>query len=171
MKLVLTGYMGSGKSSVTQKIAQETQLEHLDLDKIIEDEEQISIKTIFETKGEIYFRKREHQIFEKVLIMHDNFVLATGGGTTCYYNNHLLLLNPGINSFYLKTDIDTLFHRLKKEMAHRPLFSSIKNDDELKEFIAKHLFERDYYYNFSKYKINTSNKTIDAVCQEILLLL
>jgi len=171
MKLILTGYMGSGKSSIAHKIAQNTQLKHLDLDKIIEEKEKKSIKNIFESQGEIYFRKIEHQVFENILKTESNFVLATGGGTPCYYNNHLFLQNLDVTSVYLKTDLDTLINRLKPEIEHRPLFSQIKTDAQLKEFIAKHLFEREYYYNFSKYKIATHSKTIDSICEEILLLL
>lgn len=163
--------MGSGKSSIAHKIAQNTQLKHLDLDKIIEEKEKKSIKNIFESQGEIYFRKIEHQVFENILKTESNFVLATGGGTPCYYNNHLFLQNLDVTSVYLKTDLDTLINRLKPEIEHRPLFSQIKTDAQLKEFIAKHLFEREYYYNFSKYKITTHSKTIDAICEEILLLL
>ena len=163
--------MGSGKTIVGKLLSNRIGYRYVDLDNFIELNEKKPIKDIFSSRGEIYFRKIEHQVFENILKTESNFVLATGGGTPCYYNNHLFLQNLDVTSVYLKTDLDTLINRLKPEIEHRPLFSQIKTDAQLKEFIAKHLFEREYYYNFSKYKIATHSKTIDSICEEILLLL
>ncbi len=84
MKIVLIGYMGSGKSSVGKKLAEVLGISFMDLDDEIEKREHISIQKIFSKKGEIYFRKIEKEVLQTILIKRDSFVLATGGGTPCY---------------------------------------------------------------------------------------
>ncbi len=96
----------------------------------------------------------------------DSFVLSLGGGTPCYFNNHELLIQDNCISIYLKASVETLFERLSKEKSHRPLISRF-NDEDLKEFIAKHLFERSYYYNQAKYRIEVDNKSIEEIASEI----
>lgn len=90
-KIVLIGYMGSGKSVIGKNISKNIGIPFYDLDEIIENEEQNTIKNIFRVKGEVYFRKKESQVFNDFLKNNDNFILALGGGTPCYANNHQLL--------------------------------------------------------------------------------
>ena len=73
-------------------------------------------------------------------------------------------------SFYLKNSISELVNRLEKEKSTRPLIKHLLKED-LPEFIGKHLFERSYYYMQSNYTINASDKSIDAVVNEIKALL
>ena len=169
-KVILVGYMGSGKSIIGQLLSEKTGILFLDLDQIIEDREKSSIKKIFETKGEIYFRKIEHQIFEELVGSSQNFILSTGGGTPCYANSHKLLSDIGIFSIYLAASVDTLCSRLHSQREKRPLLIN-KSENELKDFIAKHLFERNYYYNQTNYIIDTNYKTPDAIVNEINVLL
>ena len=67
MKVVLVGYMASGKSSIGRLLAKELSVEFIDLDEYIEEQMDKSIATIFSQKGEIYFRKKEHEMLTKVL--------------------------------------------------------------------------------------------------------
>lgn len=143
MKIVLIGYMASGKSTLAKAISQAWGLTNLDMDQLLEIEEGESISEMIFNKGELYFRKKERAMLEK-LLKGDNFVLATGGGTPCYYDN-MKLINSNAVSFYLKESIATLFNRLQEDRQGRPLLSHLK-DDDLKEYIAKHLFERSLYY-------------------------
>lgn len=169
-KIVLVGYMGCGKSVVAKMISQIKGIDYLELDKIIEEKESLSIKDLFKNKGELYFRKQEHLLFAEIVSSNRNFILSTGGGTPCYYNNHLWLQNESVFSVYLKSSVQNLFDRLILEKAHRPLIASLQND-ELKEFIAKHLFEREYYYRFAKATINVEGKPVTQIAQEIIDLL
>ena len=105
--------MGSGKSTIAVFLAQKLQIPFKDLDQIIENETQMTIKTIFESKGEIYFRKLEHTILKQLMTLNESFVLSLGGGTPCYANNHEFLKGEGIVSFYLKVAIETLANRLR----------------------------------------------------------
>jgi shikimate kinase len=170
MKVVLIGYMGSGKSFIGQLLSEKLATKFIDLDQFIEEEEKNSIKKIFETNGEIYFRKIEHECFKDLMTTDQSFVLSTGGGTPCYADNHKLLSGENIISIYLKTSIEILYQRLILEKDLRPLINN-KPENELKEFIAKQLFERSYFYNQANFVIDTGNKSGLEIINEIKLLL
>lgn len=166
-KIVLLGYMGCGKSTIAQNLSKITQIPFLDLDICIEKRANLSIKEIFEQHGEIYFRKLEHQMFLELLQSSENAIIGLGGGTPCYANNHLLLQRDDIVSVYLKASIDTLYNRLVHNKSKRPLIANM-DEDEMKEFIAKHLFDRSFYYNHAQHKVAVDNRTIDETVQDIL---
>lgn len=167
MKIVLLGYMASGKTIIANKLSGETGLVRVDLDEYIEEKEKQSIQEIFQNKGEIYFRLLENACLKEVLASNQNFILSVGGGTPCYANNMKLIIEYG-ESIYLNASINTIYSRLvSSEKNKRPLVKDILNDN-LKEFIAKHLFERAVFYNKAKYKIDVNNKSIDKITQEIL---
>jgi len=125
----------------------------------------MSIASIFEIKGEIYFRLQESKYLKQLLDRKGDLVLALGGGTPCYSNNMELIKNTS-ESFYLKASIQTLCNRLIKEKEQRPLIVSF-NDTQLTEFIAKHLFERRSFYQQSKYIIPIDDKTIEEIAAAI----
>lgn len=165
-KIILLGYMGSGKSTVGKKLAQVHQLEHRDLDEIIEKREGNSISEIFSQRGELYFRKQEHLYFKEQLDSSERFVLSLGGGTPCYAQNHLFLQNENVVSIYLKTPIATLVNRIKNSAHIRPLLQN-KNTEELSEYVAKHLFDRSFFYHQARYVVNTDGKSVDQLVTEI----
>ncbi len=146
MKIVLLGYMGSGKSTVGRQLAQKLSLPFLDLDAYIEEKTGGTISQIFKEKGEIFFRQKEHQFLKELLEQPDDAVIALGGGTPCYSNNMELILGQTVNVFYLRLSIASLAKRLQSEKDQRPLIRHLP-DLELPEFIGKHLFERTPFYN------------------------
>lgn len=170
-KVVLVGYMGVGKSKVAEKLAKTLQIEWIDLDNLIIKNEQLSIQDIFTTKGEIYFRKQEHQIFKDLLTnQQKSFVLSTGGGTPCYAQNHLFLQSANITSIYLKASIENLIRRISSSKSDRPLLANL-NEDEMNDFVAKHLFERSFFYHQAQFVVNTDDKSIDEIVNQIVGLL
>ena len=169
MKVILLGYMGSGKSTLVKYIAKNLEIEAIDLDDYIVEKERDSIKNIFNNKGEIYFRKQENVYLKELIFNNKSFVLSLGGGTPCYANN-MALLDDLPNSFYLKANLKTLYERLRIQKEERPLISDL-DDEKLHEFIAKHLFERSPFYDLAKHKIIIDNKTKEAIGTEILQLL
>ncbi len=166
-KIILLGYMGSGKSITAQLLSEKLALKCLDIDAIIEQQEQMSVAEIFTQKGEIYFRKREHLVWKELIASQDEFILSLGGGTPCYANNHELLQTPGVISFYLKASPDVLLQRLKNQAITRPLLTD-KTEQELKEYIAPHLFERSYFYQQATFTINTDELSPSEVVAEII---
>ncbi len=168
MIIILIGYMGSGKSTIGQKLSEILKFECIDLDDYIQKMEQLTISQIFERRGEIYFRKIEHT-YLKELLGRNNIILSLGGGTPCYGSNMDAILNTeDAHSIYLKSSIPNLVNRLRSEKSQRPLISHLQTDEELTEFIGKHLFERSFYYSQSHQTLLTNGKTIEAITEEIV---
>jgi shikimate kinase len=165
MKVVLMGYMASGKSAVGKKLAQNLCFQFIDLDAFIEQEEGITISEMFKTKGEIYFRIKEGEYLKKILKKNTDMVISLGGGTPCYGKNIELIKNSS-TSIYLKSSIKTIFNRIKNETAQRPLVAEI-GIDNLQEYIAKHLFERTNFYEQANFTVATDAKTVNEICLEI----
>lgn len=169
MKIVLLGYMASGKSTLGKILAEKINFEFIDLDSYIELQEQVSVSDIFKIKGEIYFRKIESAYLKLILESEKKYVLALGGGTPCYGKN-LALINETINcvSIYLWASVATLSERLLNTKNARPLIAHLNSKLELVEFVSKHLFERDSFYRQSQLIINTDNKTRHQLVEDIL---
>ena len=166
MKVVLLGYMASGKTIIANKLSKKQQLNFIDLDDYIVAKEKLSIPEIFSEKGEITFRLLENKYLKEILSTKDNFILSVGGGTPCYANNMDLIVNNSI-SIFLKASIETIYTRIIGEKSKRPLVANISND-KLKEFIAKHLFERSAFYNQSKFSVDVNNKSVNDIVNEIV---
>ncbi|TDQ30922.1 shikimate kinase [Zeaxanthinibacter enoshimensis] len=170
MKIVLLGYMGSGKSTVGKKLAAQLGIPFTDLDDYIEESLGNSIPEIFLNKGEIFFRKQEHLYLRKILESEGDKVIALGGGTPCYSNNMNLILEKTPHVFYLSVPIPELNARLLTGKADRPLIRDLK-DEELPEFIGKHLFERRNYYSLATHTIQAGGKEVHELVSEIVTLL
>ncbi|MCF6132729.1 shikimate kinase [Flavobacterium wongokense] len=169
-KIILVGYMAVGKTTIADLLSDKINFKAIDLDKLIENKAGLSINEIFKQKGEIYFRRIEHELFTETLKNTENLIISTGGGTPCYANNHLLLNGENVTSIYLKASLDIILERLKSAKSERPLVAG-KSDEELKEFVAKHLFERSYFYNQAGFTILIDGKTPEAITEEIIRLL
>lgn len=162
--VILLGYMGCGKSSVAHYLHQKHSLTYCDLDAYIEKQENQSIAEIFKLKGEIYFRKIENQYLKQLLQEQSFDIIALGGGTPCYADN-MSLINKikTIKSIYLKVNLETLTHRLFEQKHHRPLIADIADKHQLKDFIRKHLFEREFYYRKATEIIDVSEMGIESI--------
>lgn len=166
MSIVLIGYMGSGKSTVGKLLAERQEIPFTDLDTYIEEKEGITVPEIFNRKGEIYFRKKEHEYLKELLAV-ENQVLSLGGGTPCYAGNMDLVLEHSPNVFYLSVSIPELIRRLSPAKQQRPLIKEIR-DEELGEFIGKHLFERRPYYTRAHHTLQADLATAEELVDEIL---
>ncbi len=166
MQIILIGYMGSGKSTVGRELSKCLKINFLDLDDYIEKKHKMSISEIFSKKGEIFFRKEETKCLQEIFEKNEDIILSTGGGTPCYGENMNIILQNTPNVFYLNVSIPELVNRLQKEKEHRPLVAKIKEED-LSEFIGKHLFERSFFYAQSHHTILVTQKDAKAVVNEI----
>lgn len=165
MKIILLGYMASGKSVVAKELAKKMKVKSLDLDDYIEEKENLKIKEIFEKYGEIKFRMLENNYLKEILMTKKDIVLAVGGGTPCYANNMDLITKEN-SSIYLRASIETLFKRLMNEKDNRPLVKDVSKE-KLKEFIAKHLFERNVFYNKASIIINVDDVSVQNIVERI----
>ena len=169
MKIILSGYMGSGKTAVGNELSKKTGLSFIDLDEEISRREGRDIPEIFKISGEIYFRKKEGEVLQELLETKEDFILSLGGGTPCYGKNLQLLQETAETKLiYLKTSLDELTNRLFAEREKRPLIAHLNSRELLEDFIRKHLFERTYYYNQSKQIVSTDDKTPEEIAKEIL---
>ena len=168
MKIVLCGYMGSGKSKVGKLVSNHLNLQFSDLDILLEQSAGKSISDIFQENGEIYFRKMENKLLEETVFSTENTVIALGGGTPCYGNNLELLKNAKVKLVYLKMGVKELTDRLFVEKSTRPMISHYVEKEDLEEFVRKHLFERNFYYLQSDVIIDANNKSPEEISTEIM---
>ena len=162
MRIILIGPMGSGKSSIGKILAKKIDFKFIDTDKLIEIQEGIKIKEIFNLKGESYFRDLEVKILKETLTAR-SAVIATGGGIVQREKSRLLLENEK-NVFFLNSSVKRQFERTK-DSDKRPLLNKGDNFKTLKELYEKRL---SHYENVSRYKIEMDDKTNEEIVEQIL---
>ena len=158
--LVFLGMMGSGKSSIGLQIAKKLKLTFVDIDKEIEKELGISIKKIFETKGENFFRKFEEKITLKKLKL-DSVVISLGGGA---FTNKLIrkeVLRSSV-SFWLNWNTTVLLKRIRYSKKRPLAFNA--TDNELVDLIKK----RNNIYSKALYEIKCDNLSKKQVIDKVL---
>ena len=160
-KIAFLGMMGSGKTSAANAFSKLSKIELFDLDDIFVNKYSIEIKDYFAKYGEDDFRKKETELLENIS-KKDSFILSTGGGIILSNKNRNILFKKDIYTIYLKTSIDTIYERLKDDRS-RPLLL-VKDP---KEEIKKILSTREKYYSMANLVINTDNKTIDEISEEL----
>ncbi len=133
MKIYLIGMPGSGKSTLGRKLAKELLVGFVDLDHEIETREKKSIKEIFSLNGEDYFRQIESQVLIDWSASSTSFVMATGGGTPCYYKGIEVINETGL-SIFLDVPLNQLLARLEKK-TDRPLLSA-SDKQEMEEKLS-----------------------------------
>ncbi len=161
-KIILLGYMGVGKTTIGKRLAEKIFFPFMDLDTFIEQKEGKKISQIFKDKGEIYFRKKEREYLTELLKSSSPMVLSLGGGTPCYGDAMQLVNEATQNVFFLQLSFQELTQRLLPQKDKRPLISHLQ-DDDLEDFIRKHLFDRNPFYMQAHNVINVSKKTIDEI--------
>ena len=158
--LVFLGMMGSGKSSIGSLIAKKLLLNFIDIDNVIENELGLSIKKIFETKGENYFRKFEEKTTLKKL-KSSSTVISLGGGAFSNKEIRKEVIKNHI-SFWLNWSDDILLNRIKNSKKRPLAFNSSEN--EIIDLIKK----RSNIYSKALYKIECDNLTKNEIVKKIL---
>ncbi|MGD1982042.1 MAG: shikimate kinase [Flavobacteriales bacterium] len=149
MRIFLLGYMASGKSTLGAALAEALGFAFVDLDGLLEGLLGMPVGEYIEEKGELSFRKAEHEALVSWLEEGpEDAVVALGGGTPVFYD-HMALLNEVGRTVFLDVTIGELAQRLKGS-TDRPL---IKSKEDLVEFVAKHLFERRPYYSHAQVRV------------------
>ena len=163
------GYMASGKTRIGKELAISLGYDFIDLDDHIEANENSTVSQIFNTKGEIFFRKIESIYLKEILNKDTNIVLSLGGGTPCYGNNIKTITKVNnVISFYLKASVNTITERLNVEKEKRPLVSHLSSKEQILEFVGKHLFERSFFYEEADYTIKTDKKSVKNIVEDIV---
>ena len=158
--LVFLGMMGSGKSSIGSLVAKKLKLNFVDIDNEIETQTNMSIKKIFEIKGENYFRKMEESITLKCL-KFDNVIISLGGGGFVNKNIRKEVLKNHL-SFWLNWKNEILLNRIKNS-SKRPL-ASRASDSEIMNLIKK----RVNIYSKALFEIKCDNLTKNQIIKKVL---
>lgn len=163
--IILIGFMGSGKSSVGQVLAERLERKFVDMDDEIELGENKTINEIFEEYGEEHFRSLETSYLEK-LLTKKNKVISTGGGVIIREENVEILRKIG-TVVYLNTSINQLMMNLEGD-TKRPLLQGT----DVKEKVTNLLRTREpIYFEAANMIIQTEGKSIEEVASEIIELL
>ncbi len=159
--LVLTGMMGVGKTTIGKILSKKLKYSFVDIDRIIEIEEGLSINSIFKNKGESYFRKVENDLTLSEL-KKNNTVISLGGGA--FLNNSIRKSAKKFSiCFWLDLPIEDLIKRLKKNRK-RPLLLKKNTDDAVKKIY----FERKKFYNEANYTIKCKSLTSVEIVNKII---
>jgi len=159
--IVLTGLMGSGKTTVGRLLSNKLNKKFIDTDEWIENEEKLSINEIFSSFGESYFRNLETKAIKKICVA-ENQIISTGGGTVEKPENIEILKNNSI-IFYLYAPASELYKRIKDEK-NRPLLNNSNPEETLYNLLNK----RKDFYALCDVKIVTTGKNVDQIVCEII---
>lgn len=160
--IILTGPMGSGKTSVGKILAARLKYTFMDLDARIVEQAGKSINQLFADEGEDAFRDRESAALSD-LVGQPLMVLSTGGGVVIREGNRTLLHEAGL-VVNLTASIDELAGRLE-QADDRPL---LRGENSMKERITHILSVREPFYADADIRIDTTGKTLEDVAAVIL---
>lgn len=159
--LILTGMMGVGKSTIGKSLSDKLKMNFIDVDKVIEEQELMSINQIFKTKGEAYFRNIEKNL-TLAQLDRGKAVIALGGGAFIDNTIRSIILKECI-SFWLDLDLDIIKKRVKSSKK-RPLL----NEKKIQKTLEKLYSERKEIYGLANYKIDCNKDNQNLIIEKII---
>ena len=166
LRIFLIGFMGCGKTYWGQKLAQKLELPFFDLDHQIEEGEEKTITKIFEGEGEEHFRRLEKEALHLITESHGAFVMATGGGTPCFYNNIEYMKKSGL-VIWINCSTTDLHQRLLQEKETRPLLKEL-SDDQLLAYITKKGADRNIFYRQANITVSGEGLSLEKLISKIV---
>lgn len=171
-RIVLTGYMGAGKTSLGKALAQELAWRFMDLDRLIERRAQSSIADIFALQGEPRFRHLEQENL-RWLYQFPRVVIATGGGALCHGDAMEEAKAQGWVLF-LDASTDVLWQRANTAPTHRPLLQSspilerAASEGAMPTSFESRLQQRRHYYEQAHCRVNTQHSTSQELAKSLI---
>ncbi len=159
--IILTGFMGTGKSAVGREVARRLGRTFVDMDELIAEREGRSIPDIFALSGESYFRRLEATLCSELAGCRD-LVIATGGGALLPPANRAALGRSGV-LICLTATVDDILRRLDGD-ADRPLLATADRRTRIEALLA----ERTPAYTAIPHQIDTTGKTVEQVVETVL---
>ncbi|MBC7813145.1 MAG: shikimate kinase [Burkholderiales bacterium] len=156
--IIVTGFMGTGKTTVGRRLAELTGRRFVDMDDVIIERGGMTIPEIFAQKGEAGFRALEAQVCRE-LAAQNGLVIATGGGALVNAENRAVMQAAGL-LVCLSATPDALWSRLESEAAGRPMLAN----GDWRGLLEK----RRAAYDEITHQVDTTGKTPDEVAQEII---
>ena len=152
-RIILIGYMGSGKTTVGKALSKATGMMFYDLDWYIESRMRKTVSQIFAERGEEGFRQIEYNMLHEVAEF-ENVIISCGGGTPCFFDN-MDYLNQQGDVVYLKATPETLYKHLLMAKVERPLLKD-KTPEQLIDYITEHLKERAPFYEKARHTLDVN---------------
>ena len=152
-RIILVGYMGSGKTTIGKQLAENLGVSFYDLDWCVESRYHRTIPQLFAERGEEGFRELERRLLHEVCEFED-IVVSCGGGTPCFFDN-MDYMNLMADTVYLQATPETLYMHLKMGRVERPLLKG-KSPEEMQAYIAESIVQREPFYRKAKYTLDVN---------------
>lgn len=160
--IILIGYMGSGKTTIGQALADKLSYQFLDTDAYIEEKQNTTISNIFEEYGEEYFRNIETKTIEDMEKNTNHSIVSTGGGLPLRECNGAILKKMGFVVF-LSVKKEIVLKRLEGD-TQRPLLQGDNVEQKMEEMLH---FRNPIYEYTAHLKVEVDNKTVEEIAEEI----
>lgn len=160
--IMLIGFMGTGKSTIADKLKEKLQVEQIEMDVLIAKEAGMSIPEIFETYGEDHFRDLETAMLRKFQEKKP-VVVSCGGGVVLREENIEIMKGQG-RIVLLTASPQTIYERVKNS-TDRPVLNGNMNVEYISSLMEK---RRARYEAAADITVATDKKTVEEICQEIL---
>ena len=163
-RIYLVGYMGAGKTTTARRLAHQLGWEVADTDALFEEKYKISVNDFFNKYDEPLYRKLESAVLKETENL-ENVVVATGGGTACYFDNMDWMNSHGLMVFMRispQAAVDRVIHSRHK----RPLAIG-KTEEELTEFVAQHYTSRMPFYEQARITIKSEDLDLENLTKTI----
>ena len=159
--IVLIGFMGAGKTTISRKLSMQLKKPLIDMDTKLVEEVGCSISQYFELHGEAAFRQKETKLLKNSL--QEEAIIATGGGVILQEENQRLLTDHLV--VYLKADPDLLIKRIRQDHKQARPLALDKDDTELKELFFS---RKKHYETLADLTIETTGKSPAEIVSEII---
>lgn len=163
MNIILTGYRGSGKTTIGKALAKRLKREFIDTDDLIEAHEGMKIKEIFDKHGWQYFRKVEKRVIQELAKL-DNAVIAVGGGAFMYKDN--LCLEENARVVLLIAPLEVISMRIKNDPNRPPLTEGQSSIEEIREVWGR---RKERYYALARAVVDTGDGDAIRAVEEIIV--
>ena len=167
--IFLTGFMGSGKSTIGKKLAIRLSAKFMDTDDIIESSHKTEIKNIFKNEGEIQFRQYEESMLDEIIEAEEGAVISLGGGTLLSKINLNNVLSAGL-LIYIKSGPSEIWNRIRHS-TRRPLLRKEGEEWTRQMYldrIAELMKEREEGYNKAHLVLDRDGKEVDEIVEVLL---
>jgi shikimate kinase/3-dehydroquinate synthase len=161
--IVITGFMGVGKSEVGREVARRLRQEFVDMDALIEQRVGMTIPEIFAQRGEGFFRQQERELCQELATRH-GLVIATGGGALIPDENRQALGANGL-LVCLNCNVEEILRRLA-QAEDRPLLDVADRREHIETLLA----ERREAYKRIPHQIDTTGLTVEEVAERVITL-